>query len=95
MTQPLRAPLYRVFLILGLTAIGALSQTQSGTAQTPPQPPASPTLPAPPPVDKNAPEMATKEAPALFTTRVNLVMVPVVVRDAKGHTLGTYTKENF
>jgi VWFA-related protein len=94
-TQPLRAPLYRVFLILGLTAIGALSQTQSGTAQTPPQPPASPTLPAPPPVDKNAPEMATKEAPALFTTRVNLVMVPVVVRDAKGHTLGTYTKENF
>jgi VWFA-related protein len=46
-------------------------------------------------VDKNAPEMATKEAPALFTTRVNLVMVPVVVRDAKGHTLGTYTKENF
>ena len=95
MTQPLRAPLYRVFLILGLTAIGALSQTQSGTAQTPPQPPASPTPPTAPPVDKNAPEMATKEAPALFTTRVNLVMVPVVVRDAKGHTLGTYTKENF
>jgi VWFA-related protein len=87
--------LYRVFLILGLTAIGALSQTQSGTAQTPPQPPASPTPPTAPPVDKNAPEMATKEAPALFTTRVNLVMVPVVVRDAKGHTLGTYTKENF
>ena len=39
--------------------------------------------------------MTTKEAPALFKARVNLVLVPVVVRDAKGHAMGTYTKENF
>jgi VWFA-related protein len=31
----------------------------------------------------------------MFKTRVNLVMVPVVVRDPKGHTVGTYKKENF
>jgi VWFA-related protein len=92
--QPLRSPLFRVFLVLSVTAGGVLSQTQTATAQTP-QPPTAPTTPAQPPIDKNAPEMATKEAPALFKTRVNLVMVPVVVRDVKGHTLGTYTKENF
>jgi VWFA-related protein len=39
--------------------------------------------------------MATKEAPAIFKARVNLVMVPVVVRDAKGNVVGTLTKENF
>ena len=72
-----------------LTAAAALSQT----------PPAPTTAPAPaqtaPPIDKNAPEISTKEAPALFQTRVNLVSVPVVVRDSKGHAIGTYTKENF
>lgn len=39
--------------------------------------------------------MTTKEAPALFQTRVNLVSVPVVVRDSRGNAIGTYTKENF
>jgi len=39
--------------------------------------------------------MATKEAPALFKARVNLVMVPVVVRDAKGRALGTFAKDDF
>jgi VWFA-related protein len=48
-----------------------------------------------PPIDSNAPEMVTKEVPATFQTRVNMVSVPVVVRDAKGHAIGTYTKENF
>jgi VWFA-related protein len=46
-------------------------------------------------MDQNAPEMATKEAPTIFKTRVDLVSVPVVVRDARGHAVGTYTKENF
>jgi VWFA-related protein len=39
--------------------------------------------------------MVTKEVPAIFQTRVNMVSVPVVVRDAKGRAIGTYTKENF
>jgi VWFA-related protein len=39
--------------------------------------------------------MSTKDAPALFKARVSLVLVPVVVRDAKGHAIGTFTKDNF
>jgi VWFA-related protein len=39
--------------------------------------------------------MTTKDAPAIFKTRVDMVSVPVVVRDNRGHTIGTYTKENF
>src|SRR5580704_11699103 len=60
-------------------------------AQTPQAPP--PLIPAP--IDKNAPEMTTSESPALFQTRINLVSVPVVVRDSKGHAIGTLTKDNF
>ena len=80
----LRAPFYRAFFTVLLTAAGTLSQTPPPATQTP-TPPANP----------NAPEMDTKEAPALFKARVNLVLVPVVVRDSKGRTVGTYTKENF
>jgi len=29
--------------------------------------------------------MSTKDEPAIFKARVNLVVVPVVVRDKKGH----------
>jgi VWFA-related protein len=40
-------------------------------------------------------EIETKEAPATFTARVNLVPVTVVVRDHNGHAVGNLTKEDF
>ena len=87
MTQPLSTPLASLVLALSVTAAGVLSQT------LPPTP--TPAAPAQPPANTNQPEMATKEAPAVFKTRVNLVMVPVVVRDAKGRVVGNLTKDNF
>jgi VWFA-related protein len=39
--------------------------------------------------------MTTKEAPAIFKTRVDMVSVPVVVRDPKGKVIASLTKENF
>jgi VWFA-related protein len=44
---------------------------------------------------QNTAEMSTRDAPATFSTKVNLVMVPVVVRDAKGKAIGTLQKEDF
>jgi VWFA-related protein len=39
--------------------------------------------------------MATRDAAPTFSTGVNLVLVPVVVRDSKGHAIGTLHKEDF
>ena len=43
----------------------------------------------------NTAEMTSRDAPATFSTKVNLVMVPVVVRDSKGKAVGTLRKEDF
>jgi VWFA-related protein len=55
-------------------------------AQTPEQPAGPPTP---------APEMTTQSAAPTFSTRVNLVMVPVVVRDSKGRAVGSLKEEDF
>lgn len=46
-----------------------------------------------PPQDQ--PEVASHEAPVTFSSRVNLISVPVVVRDAVGRVVGNLKKEDF
>jgi len=42
-----------------------------------------------------APEVSSREAPVTFTSRVSLVLVPVVVRDRTGHAIGTLKQDDF
>ncbi len=48
--------------------------------------------PAPTP---DAPEVSAHEAPLTFSSRVNLISVPVVVRDREGRAIGNLQKEDF
>jgi len=43
----------------------------------------------------SAPEITSQEAPVTFSSKVNLVQVPVVVRDAQGRVVGNLKKEDF
>ena len=44
---------------------------------------------------QSPPEIASHEPSATFSTRVNLVTAPVVVRDSSGKAIGNLTKEDF
>ncbi|HEV3200715.1 MAG TPA: VWA domain-containing protein, partial [Bryobacteraceae bacterium] len=44
---------------------------------------------------QNPPEIAQHDEQAAFKAKVNLVMVPVVVRNAQGNAVGNLAKENF
>jgi len=44
---------------------------------------------------QSQPEIASHEAPVTFSSRVNLVSVPVVVRDREGRALGNLRQEDF
>jgi VWFA-related protein len=41
------------------------------------------------------PEVSSREAPVTFSSRVNLVLVPVVVRDNQGRAVGTLHQDDF
>jgi hypothetical protein len=40
-------------------------------------------------------EITSREVPATFRTRVNLVLVPVVVRDKEGRPVGNLARDDF
>ena len=42
-----------------------------------------------------AQELSARDAPITFTTRTNLVLVPVVVRDRQGKAVGNLRQEDF
>jgi len=65
-----------------LLLIGVITgRAQAPSSTTPPQ--------------QNVAELSSHDAPATFSTKVNLVMVPVVIRDGAGKAIGTLHKEDF
>jgi VWFA-related protein len=68
-------------LLSGRESRGQAPVTQNTPGQNAPQ--------------QNAQEISSRDTSATFSTKVNLVMVPVVVRDAKGKAIGTLQKEDF
>ncbi|HEY9140859.1 MAG TPA: VWA domain-containing protein [Bryobacteraceae bacterium] len=92
---------------LGVGAVTELGETSerpaAGTNLAAVGPP--PVVAAPPPAARqepavsatpqNQPAVAAREEHATFTSRVNLVMVPVVVRDKQGNVVDGLTKESF
>src|ERR1035441_4321407 len=78
---------YRVLALTVFAACAASAQTAPPPVPTAPPPPQTP---AKPPA-----EMATHDEPAMFKARVNLVVVPVVVRDRQGKAVGSFKQEDF
>src|ERR1035438_9735192 len=64
--------------------LGVLLAIWGGAAGQTPQPPAN-----------RDDEVSTRDTPATFRSKVNLVLVPVVIRDRQGRVIGDLRKEDF
>jgi len=103
MSHPLQSPFTRRTAALQLLAMLAAISPLRSSAQAPPaqDPPAksdsTPQAPpaASPPEANNASEVSTRDNPATFRVRVNLVLVRVVVRDGQGKVITGLKKEDF
>lgn len=73
----------RLTAVLIFAAVAARSQAPSPANQPEVSSPA------------NQPEVSSKDTPVTFSSRVNLVSVPVVVRGRDGHAVGNLKKEDF
>jgi VWFA-related protein len=78
-------------VVTGICAIALAAAQSSPPAQ---QPPETTVKPADTTASKQA-ETTTREEPAVFKSRVNLVMVPVVVRDKAGRAVGNLKQDDF
>jgi VWFA-related protein len=79
----LRAFISQVGLWCGIGVFAAYGQTTTPAAPSPVAP------------QQNASEVAAQDASITFQSKVNLVLVPVVVRDKNGKPIGNLTKEDF
>jgi VWFA-related protein len=89
-------------LVLCLAPVLGLASPQTPRPQQPPAAAKSDSGGTPPPApaaqqqpEQSVSEMQSQDEQAVFKTRVNLVMVPVVVRDSKGRTIPGLTKADF
>ena len=87
-----RSCMYMSFLQYSMVLVWAgcaMLQAQGITGQSP-VPAQAQTAPS-----QNGPEMATHDEPTSFQAKVNLVMVPVVVRNNQGRAVGDLSKGDF
>src|SRR5580692_11360395 len=73
---------WRLTAVLVCAAAVCLPQTGGQQAQTGGQ-------------AQTAAEITQRDTPLSFSSSVNLVLVPAVVRDAQGHAIGTLKQEDF
>src|ERR1700722_2696099 len=83
---------HRAAFFVCLAAVAQQQQPPLPPTQAPAQQPA-PQTPAQP--EKAVTEMTTHDEQATFKSRVDLVMIPVVVRDGKGKPVAGLKKEDF
>ncbi|MBZ5728821.1 MAG: VWA domain-containing protein [Acidobacteriia bacterium] len=82
------------FCLVVVSASPGLVHAQAAGGQAAPQnPPAVQQDKSP--ADQNPAEMASHDQPVMFKSKVNLVLVPVVVRDKQGKALGNLRLEDF